>query len=24
MYDRYYVTEGGEDIVDTWDRVNGW
>lgn len=24
MYDRYYVTEGGTEIVDEWDRVNGW
>lgn len=24
MYDRYYVTDGGEAIVDLWDRVNGW
>lgn len=24
MYDRYYVTEGGTDIVAEWDRVNGW
>lgn len=24
MYDRYYVTEGGTDVVDEWDRVNGW
>ena len=24
MYDRYYVTDGGTEIVDEWDRVNGW
>ncbi len=24
MYDRYYVTDGGSEIVDEWDRVNGW
>lgn len=24
MYDRYYVTEGGTEVVDEWDRVNGW
>jgi D-serine deaminase-like pyridoxal phosphate-dependent protein len=23
-YDRYFVTEGSDQIVDTWDRVNGW
>ena len=23
-YDRYFVTEGGDEIVATWDRVNGW
>ena len=23
-HDRYFVTEGGEEIVDTWERVNGW
>jgi D-serine deaminase-like pyridoxal phosphate-dependent protein len=23
-YDRYFVTDGGERIVDVWDRVNGW
>jgi len=22
-YDRYFVTDGGE-IVDVWQRVNGW
>ena len=23
-YDRYYVTDDGERIVDVWERVNGW
>jgi D-serine deaminase-like pyridoxal phosphate-dependent protein len=23
-YDRYFVTDGGENIVDIWERVNGW
>jgi D-serine deaminase-like pyridoxal phosphate-dependent protein len=23
-YERYFVTDGSERIVDTWDRVNGW
>ena len=23
-YDRYFVTDGGEEIVGVWDRVNGW
>ena len=23
-YDRYYVTNGGEEIVAVWERVNGW
>jgi D-serine deaminase-like pyridoxal phosphate-dependent protein len=23
-YDRYFVTDGSERIVDVWDRVNGW
>ena len=23
-YDRYFVTDGGDDIVAVWDRVNGW
>src|SRR6476646_8847481 len=23
-YDRYFVTEGSERIVDLWERVNGW
>ncbi len=24
MYDRYYVTEGGERITEVWPRINGW
>jgi D-serine deaminase-like pyridoxal phosphate-dependent protein len=24
MYDRYHVTDGGTEIVDEWDRINGW
>lgn len=24
MYDRYYVTDGGAEVVAEWDRVNGW
>lgn len=24
MYDRYFVTDGGLEIVDEWDRINGW
>lgn len=24
MYDRYHVTDSGDVVVDTWDRVNGW
>lgn len=24
MYDRYYVTEGGDTVIAEWDRVNGW
>ena len=24
MYDRYYVTDGSDSVVDEWDRVNGW
>ncbi len=24
MYDRYYVTDGATDVVDEWDRINGW
>lgn len=24
MYDRYYVTDGGDTVVAEWDRVNGW
>jgi D-serine deaminase-like pyridoxal phosphate-dependent protein len=23
-YERYHVTDGGERIVDVWERVNGW
>ena len=23
-YDRYYVVDGGMEIVGIWDRVNGW
>ncbi|MGN6849334.1 MAG: alanine racemase [Sphingomicrobium sp.] len=23
-YERYFVTDGGESIVDVWERVNGW
>jgi D-serine deaminase-like pyridoxal phosphate-dependent protein len=23
-YDRYFVTDGEEQIVDVWERVNGW
>ena len=23
-YDRYYVTDGGEEVVDVWERVTGW
>jgi D-serine deaminase-like pyridoxal phosphate-dependent protein len=23
-YDRYWVTEGSEHVVDVWERVNGW
>jgi D-serine deaminase-like pyridoxal phosphate-dependent protein len=23
-YDRYFVTDGGDEIVAVWDRVNGW
>src|SRR5205085_6908122 len=23
-YDRYHVTEGGEEVVAVWERVNGW
>lgn len=23
-YNRYHVVDGGVDVVDTWDRVNGW
>lgn len=23
-HDRYYVVDGGRDVVATWDRINGW
>lgn len=23
-YERYYVTDGGHEVVDAWERVNGW
>jgi D-serine deaminase-like pyridoxal phosphate-dependent protein len=23
-HDRYFVTDGGDRIVDVWGRVNGW
>jgi D-serine deaminase-like pyridoxal phosphate-dependent protein len=23
-YDRYFVTDGSEGIIDVWERVNGW
>jgi len=23
-YDRYFVTDGGIEIIDIWERVNGW
>lgn len=23
-HDRYYVVDGGRDVIATWDRVNGW
>jgi D-serine deaminase-like pyridoxal phosphate-dependent protein len=23
-YDRYFVTDGGEEVVEVWSRVNGW
>lgn len=23
-HDRYYVVDGNHDVVDVWDRVNGW
>ncbi|MEJ7758411.1 MAG: alanine racemase [Gemmatimonadaceae bacterium] len=23
-YDRYYVVEGGDEVVAIWDRINGW
>jgi D-serine deaminase-like pyridoxal phosphate-dependent protein len=24
MHDRYYVTDGSREIMDVWDRINGW
>ena len=24
MHNKYYVTDGGQDIVATWLRINGW
>lgn len=24
MYDRYYVVDGGDEVVDEWDRCRGW
>jgi D-serine deaminase-like pyridoxal phosphate-dependent protein len=23
-YEKYYVVDGGEDVIAEWDRVNGW
>ncbi|MDN3567756.1 alanine racemase [Paeniroseomonas aquatica] len=23
-HDRYYVVDGGDEVIATWDRVNGW
>ena len=23
-YTSYHVVDGGQDVVDTWDRINGW
>ena len=23
-YDRYYVVDGTTEVIDTWDRINGW
>ncbi|MEO7367618.1 MAG: alanine racemase, partial [Gemmatimonadaceae bacterium] len=23
-HDRYYVVDGGSEVIDVWDRVNGW
>ena len=23
-YDRYFVTNGGDEIVEAWERINGW
>jgi D-serine deaminase-like pyridoxal phosphate-dependent protein len=24
MHERYHVTDGGDEIIDIWDRINGW
>ncbi|NNK99737.1 MAG: DSD1 family PLP-dependent enzyme, partial [Xanthomonadales bacterium] len=24
MFDRYYLVDGGEEVIDAWPRVNGW
>lgn len=24
MHDKYYVIDGGTEIIDIWDRINGW
>ncbi len=24
MHDRYYVIDGTDEIIDVWDRINGW
>jgi len=24
MFEKYYVVDGGSEIVDTWQRINGW
>jgi len=23
-HDRYFVVDGGDEVVAIWDRVNGW
>ena len=23
-HDRYHVVDGGQEVIATWDRVNGW
>jgi D-serine deaminase-like pyridoxal phosphate-dependent protein len=23
-HDRYYVVDGGDEVIAVWDRVNGW